>query len=63
MQRTKPTARCSNCGRTVALRPRAVMSIKTLGYTGPVVPTLLRPHKCAHGAWCDECRKKHSNLG
>lgn len=55
MKRKQPPAKCARCGRTVALTPNAAAAIKATAFTGSVSPAALRPHKCNHGNWCDEC--------
>ncbi len=60
MKRQQPSSKCSRCGRTVALTANAAAAIKATDFTGPVAPVALRPHKCKHGSWCDECREAHA---
>jgi hypothetical protein len=59
MKRQQPSARCARCERTVALTANAAAAARAIGHTGAVAPAALRPHKCNHGNWCDECREKH----
>jgi hypothetical protein len=59
-KRTIPAWKCSKCGRTVAVKSRAVIvALKNcdLGIAG-IATTCLRPHKCSHGSWCDECQER-----
>ena len=59
MKRQQSSAKCSRCARTISLTSNAAAAVKAIGFTGSVVPTVLRPHKCSHGNWCDECREVH----
>ena len=60
MKRVKPHAKCANCGRTVALKDSKAAVLAARFDMGRVVPASLRPHKCSHGRYCDECKEKHS---
>ena len=59
VKRSNPTCRCFKCGRTVAIKDKTTADeIKKYDMLS-VVPEALRPHKCSHGIWCDECRESH----
>ena len=58
--RKQPAVSCSNCGRRIAVRVEARAAAQRIGYFGSIAPMCLRPHKCKHGKWCDECKERHS---
>ncbi len=65
MKRKQPAAQCRNCGRTVAFAAGSAVVYKAVFnevYPRAVNTLALRRHKCEHGAWCEDCSKKHEAL-
>jgi hypothetical protein len=55
--RVRPSKKCSECGRTIAIKNEHAAYIAREFQMQAVVPSVLRAHKCSHGNWCGECEK------